>query len=201
MNIIYKTQRGLLFKPAVLNRVAPLFFGPRLTRTIRLKGVGLEAREIHIALGNENLMGLSPQMREQLERRVQALCRHQGIETLGVTRGVKPESLNLLAQEGRRGDRFIIALALLKIEEVLGKAGGQRVILVSDQKLAFYLAVRVSDRFKLPVLLQCRNPRQHEAAVLRMLHQEGLALSLAVLKPARWRKDDIISCWMRATPV
>lgn len=180
-----------MFKPSVLNRVAPLFFGPRLSRAIRLKGVGLEARELLIPLGNENWDGLAPQIREHFGKRVTTLCRKQEIESLGVTRDLQPESLGSMAME-RRGDNFIVALALLRIEESLGKIGGRRVILVSDQKLAFLLAVKVSERFKVPVFLQSVNPRQHEATALRMLHQEGLAISLSTLKPAKWKHDDIV---------
>ena len=94
--------------------------------------------------------------------------------------------------EGRRGDYFIISLALLRLEEMLECIRAQRVILVSDQELAYTLAVEISERFKLPVFLQTANPRQHEPAVLTMLRQQGLALSLALLKPAGWKEDDII---------
>jgi hypothetical protein len=192
LTIVYKQQRGFLFRPEVLNRVAPLFFGPRLSRAIQLKDAGLNGRVLHIPLGCENWENLRPQIREEFGQRVQSLCRKQGIESLGITRGLSLESLGSLALQSRSGDKFITALALLKIEEVLGQTGGQRVILVSDQKLAFKLAVKVSERFKLPVFLQCANPSRHEATALRILHQEGLAISLGVLKPAKWKDDDII---------
>ena len=93
--------------------------------------------------------------------------------------------------EGRRGDYFIIP-GSAKTGGDAGVYRAQRVILVSDQELAYTLAVEISERFKLPVFLQTANPRQHEPAVLTMLRQQGLALSLALLKPAGWKEDDII---------
>ncbi|MGE5543799.1 MAG: hypothetical protein ACM3UW_02400 [Bacillota bacterium] len=176
----------------MLNRIAPLFFRPRSSRTIRLNEIGLEAREIHIPLGSENWDFLDQRIGEQFGQKVKSLCRKQDIESLGITRNLRTDRLSSLALEGRRGDKFIVVLALLKIEEILGRIRAQRVILVSDQELAYCLAVKVSERFKLPVSLQTVHPAQHESMALRMLHQEGLALSLAALKPARWQDEDIV---------
>ena len=192
LTILNRTQGGLLFKPAVLNRVAPLFFGPRFSRSIRIREVRLEARELHIPLGDENWDYLGQPIREQFEHKIQALCRKQEIECLGITRGLRQERLNSLALNYRKGGNFIVALALLRIEEILERVRAKRVILVSDQQLAYCLAVKVSERFKLPVFLQTVNPRQHESIALRMLHQEGLAVSLTALKPARWKDSDIV---------
>lgn len=180
-----------MFKQSVLNRVAPLFFGPRLSRVIRLKGVGLQAQELLIPLGNENWESLNPQIRDYFVQKVVNLSRKQGIESLGVTRNLEPGTLESMTTQ-RRGDSFIIALALLRIGEGLEKIRGRRVILVSDQKLAFPLAVISSERFKVPVFLQSINPRQHEATAMRMLRQEGLAIALSKLSPGKWADDDIV---------
>jgi len=192
LTILNRTQGGFLFKPAVLSRVAPLFFGPRLSRRIRIEEVGLNVREIHIPLGDENWEYLGQQIRGQFEQKIQTLCRKQGIECLGISRDLQEERLASLALVKRTGDKFIVALAMLKIEELLGRVRAQRLILVSDKELAYCLAAKVSERFKLPVFLQTANPRQHESSALRMMRREGLALSLAALKPAGWKDNDII---------
>ena len=192
LTIANRPQGGPLFKPAVLNKVASLFFAPRISRTIRIKEVGLEVRELHIPLENESLYYLDPRLKEQFRQKLEALCRKLGIESLGISRVLRPGIMSPRTVEGRRGDYFIISLALLRLEEMLECIRAQRVILVSDQELAYTLAVEISERFKLPVFLQTANPRQHEPAVLTMLRQQGLALSLALLKPAGWKEDDII---------
>jgi len=192
LTIAHRPREGPLFKPAVLNRVASLFFTPRISRTIRIKEVGLEVWELHIPLGNEGLYNLAPQLREKFGQKLEAMCRKLGIESLGLSRILRPGIISPLAVEGRRGDHFIISLALLRLVEMLEYKRARRVILVSDQEMAYTLAVRISERLKLPVFLQTANPRQHEAAALRMLQQHGLALSLALLKPAGWKDDDIV---------
>ncbi len=191
LTTFYRGRRGLLFKPSVLNRVAPLFFGPRLSRVIALTKVGLLAKELLIPLGHENWKSLTPEIRETLGQRVLHLCQKQKIQSLGVSRGLPPDSLGSLAAK-RRGDNFIMALALLKIAESLGQTRGRRIILVSDQKLAFSLAVLVSERFKVPVFLQSTTPCRHEAFAWRMLYREGLAISLSAINPAQWKDDDIV---------
>lgn len=192
LTIPYRPQRGPLFKPAVLNRVASIFFGPRISGIIRMKEVELEVWELHIPLENESLYHLDPQHKEQCRQKLAALCRKLGIKSLGVSRVLRPGIMGSLAVEGRRGDCFIIALALLRLEEMLEFVRARRVILVSDQELAYTLAVEISERLKLPVFLQTANPRQHEPTVLRMLQRYGLALSLALLNPAGWKDDDIV---------
>ena len=177
-------RRGFLFKPTVLNRVAPLFFTPRGWQGIRLKEVGLEASGLIIPLGIENWNSLTPEVREHFEKRILVWCRKHEIGSLGVNRGLNGEGFDPVAI-GKRGDLFIMALALLRVAESLGRYGGRRVILVSDQGLAFSLAVKVTERFKVPVVLQSIRPIRHEAAAWHMFRQEGLAMSLSTLNPAK----------------
>jgi len=183
--------RGPLSKTQVLNRIAPFLLAPRVAREIRLDLFDIQAREIRLPLGNDNWQVLRPSIQKSFWEKIDGLCAKEDITSLGITRGMKA-SVMLPGVRVQNGGRFIVGLALLRIEEALNKGTAQRVILASDHSAAFSLAVQVADTFKMPIMLQSMAPVRHEAMAWQVYRREGLALSLACFNPEIWTANDII---------
>lgn len=190
VNIIESERRAIRFGSGVLNRVAPLFFRPRLQTVIKMDRIGLGGFRVVIPLTSTGWSQVNDETRQKLFRQSLGVCSNNNLPLIAVNRGLS-EDLDL-NHKLHTGDYLITTLALLKTELIAERMITRRVVIAGADLPFFQLARLMQERYQIPVTLQSMKPAELEAEASRMLYRDGIPLTIAPFNPQSWAQKDII---------
>ena len=191
LNIVNQNKTGPGYKKIFLDMLAPFFFAPRLQKIIKLPYMEACGGNIMIPLGSSQLNLLKQAGRQAMAQRLTAMLQEYQLKFLAADRRLQGEITDIFpGQVMVFGDNFIKALAHVFIENILEHRNLQRIIVVgSIEDFPFF--VHSLNRFGLPISIQTLCPQQQEALVHQLLYEKGLAVSISLLNPDHWGKDDL----------
>jgi len=190
-NILDSDRRGLFSQKMFLERMAPVFFAPRVERLIDIPDLGSLGCNITIPLGAGNLALLEAETRQIMAEKSQSLADEYQLPRLAVDRCLKSllhgwmPAGNLLF-----GDDFIKALAAVLVTRMLSRRELKKLIIVGDMANPLPFVSRLCS-LGLPVSLQSYHPARYEVLSYRLLYEKGWALAASYLEPATWEKGDL----------
>jgi hypothetical protein len=188
LSLLPGEKKGPLFKPRVLNRIAPFFFSPRLRGALVIPELGLTGFRLMIFMGPTNWENMEEKNKLHFAQRVHTICVDRGISELGVSR-----RLDTRLFAGCDGENFVTAWALVWIKEQVTKHKVRRLVIISDHNPEL-LVQSMMERYSLPVTWQSNEPVKHEPEALKLLYRTGIPVSLAPFQPQDWEAGDLIIC-------
>lgn len=191
-HLISKDRSGLAFRKTFLDRLAPLFFGPRIETLINFEPLGLRGCNVLLPLGPGNWNTLEPERREAILQQSQRILNNYRVPALAADRGLKKELLQLSTSFPLLfGDNFIKALALAMIRFFLNNRTLKRLVVVGEMP---YLPefTETLKQFDIPVSIQNYFPARYEVMAYHLLYEKGIAVSTSYLNPRGWEAGDLI---------
>jgi len=190
-NILGNDRRGLFSQKIFLERMAPVFFGPRVERLIDIPDLQSRGCNITIPLGAGNLAVLDRETRQAMAEKSQSLIDEYQLPSLAVDRRLKSVLHGLMpAVNLIFGDNFIKALAAALVARMLSRREVKKLIIVGDMDKPLGFASRLCG-FGLPVSIQSYHPARYEVLSYRLLYENGCVFSTSYLDPANWEKGDL----------
>ncbi|MDD2620412.1 MAG: hypothetical protein PHC92_07065 [Syntrophomonadaceae bacterium] len=191
-NLKNTDRRGIFCQKFILDRLAPVFFGPRVERLIDLQDLGSRGCNITLPLGPGNLKMLEPQNRENIVNKSKAILEEYNLPAMAVDRRHKKQFSELFNQLPLVfGDNFIKALASVMIRETLSRRNINKLVVVGDTEYFADFICEISN-LGIPVSLQSHNPCRQEVMAYRLLYEKGHAVSTSYIKPQHWQRGDLI---------
>lgn len=191
-NLINDDRMGLVYRKKFLDRLAPIFFAPRVQNLIQLPGLNGQGCNIVLPLGQGNLELLSTKLQQNLMKRSYKLAEGFRLDRMAVDRRLKEKF-----QEPDRGftiffgENFIKALAYVFIRESLSRRDINKLVVVGEiEELSYFL--REIAEFDIPVSLQTSHPARYEVLLHRMLYENGNAVSTSRVNPHKWEKGNLV---------
>lgn len=190
-NILGNDRRGLFSQKLFLERMAPVFFAPRVERLIDIPDLGSQGCNITIPLGAGNLAALEAETRQAMAEKSQSLMDEYQLPRLAVDRRLK-SSLNGWLPAGNLlfGDDFIKALAVALVTRMLSRRELKKLIIVGEMDNPLAFVSRLCG-LGLPVSLQSYHPARYEVLSYRLMYEKGWAMAASYLEPATWEKGDL----------
>lgn len=191
-NLMNRDRKGLVYQKAILDRLAPMFFLPRIQRCIELSCLGFKGYNVMLPMGAGNLNDLQPENQERLMHRSVQLSMDLNLKTMAVDRSLKgkfteePQEFKLLF-----GDRFIQALAVVWTAGIVSRQAVNRIVLVGETQ-DFMAFTDFMTEFGVPVCIQALHPSRYEVMAHELLYQKGSVVSVGALNPLRWETGDLI---------
>ncbi|HNX28827.1 MAG TPA: hypothetical protein PKN87_05375 [Syntrophomonadaceae bacterium] len=191
-NLTDKTKTGLAYKKVFLDRLAPLFFAPRLQRIIKISCLNACGGNILLPLGVGNLNKIQQGSKRILALKTGALLEEYELRYLAVDRRLKNEVTDICSgQELVYGDNFIKALSHVFIKAFLSRYELNKIIIVGSTE-DFSCFISSLEQYCLPVSIQTIFPQRHEIFVHQLLYEKGQAVSTSYLTPENWGRDDLV---------
>ncbi|MGE5417620.1 MAG: hypothetical protein ACM3UZ_12860 [Acidobacteriota bacterium] len=183
-------HRGILSRPGILNRIAPVFLHPRPKKDLHIKGLGLTGTQLMIPMGTGNWQSLSDRNKISMAAKARQVALDK-LETPNILVSRGGTEQELMEPGDRNGDYFVSALTSKLAGHWLEKADAKRVIVAGDDTLTAVAALLIADRYRIPVIWQSLHPEKHEVTVSRALYRHGIPISLMPFDPAGWKKTDL----------
>lgn len=185
-------KRGFIYRKGFLDRLAPLFFAPRVERLIDLRGFNLRGCQLSIPLGPGNLDLLDRETRRDMVERASFLLADYGLQQAAVPRKLRsflPQSWESLVPVVF-GEDFIKALAVTAVAGQFSRHDLKKIIVVGEVEHfpAFIISLA---GYGIPVSLQSRQPARYELLAHRLLYAQGYAVSTSYLNPAEWEEGEL----------
>ncbi len=191
-NLINQTRTGLAFKKVFLDKLAPLFYVPRLKKIIKIPYLEACGGNIMLPLGVSNLHDLQHESKHIFARKIDSLLHEYQLNYLAVDRRLKNELTEITnGQVIVYGDNFIKALAHVIIKNLLNRYELHKIIIVGTTE-DFPGFISSLEQYCLPISLQALYPRQQELFAHHLLYEKGQAVSTSYLNPQNWERDDLI---------
>jgi hypothetical protein len=192
LNWNHKDKRGFIYRKGFLNRLAPLFFAPRVERLIELQGFNLRGCQLSIPLGPGNLDLLDRETRRDMVARAGFLLADYGLQQAAVPRKLRsslPQIWESLVPVVF-GEDFIKALAVTAVAWNFSRHDLKKIIVVGEVE---HFATFISNLagYGIPVSLQSCQPTRYELLAHRLLYTEGYAVSTSYLNPAEWEEGEL----------
>jgi len=191
-NLINTDRRGIAFKKIFLDRLAPIFFFPRVEKLIDLRELNSRGCNIILPLGQGNLRILEPENQRAILNKSTTILNEYKLQTMAVDRRLKPQFLEL--SNGFSpvfGDNFIKALAFVLIRESLVKKKIGKMIIVGDTE-KFPNFIEELTIYDVPISIQNYNPSRYELLAHHLLYEKGYAVSTSYLNPENWGDRDLV---------
>lgn len=188
-------KKGLTGKKFFLDRLAPIFFSPRLEKLIDLQEIDSKGCSILLPLSPRNLNIMAPEKQEMMFKKAVAIAESCGLNMMAVDRRLSGFKRKLLELSGGFspvfGDNFLKALAFVLVRESLSRKNIKKLVIagVTDYFTDF---VEEIAGFGVPVSLQSYNPARSELVAYRLLYEKGQAVSINYLDPKNWDEDDLV---------
>ncbi|MDD2511192.1 MAG: hypothetical protein PHP26_10700 [Syntrophomonas sp.] len=185
-------RRGLIYRKSILDRLAPLFFPPRVEKLIYLDGLNSRGCNISLPLGPGNLRLLDVEKQENISLRSAEILEAYQLPAMAVDRLHKEQlrplfpSLPLVF-----GDNFIKALASVFVREILSRRGIRKLIITGETEY-FSEFIAETAALGVPVSLQSTHPTRYEVLAYHLLYEKGQAVSTSYLKPANWERGELV---------
>ncbi|NSW82978.1 MAG: hypothetical protein HPY90_06820 [Syntrophothermus sp.] len=194
LDILPENRRGLLARELLRDRLAPLVLRPRAKQGVSLPELGLHTHQLLLPIGPGDWKVLKPETRLKLWTATQKTAKKIGGAVLAVNRGLRPlpsQNPELFPIPVSRGDLFVLALALIVVEEGLNRYGREKLWLVGDFPGLFGL-ISLIGRIGAPVAIQSFYPSRFETIAYRILYEQGMALSVSYFNPSNWGPEDMV---------
>ena len=191
-NLRNQDRRGLIYRKSILDRLAPLFFSPRVEKLIHLDGLNSQGCNILLPLGPGNLRLLDAEKQENISQRSTEILEDYQLPAMAVDR-LHKEQLRLLFPSLPLvfGDNFIKALASVFIREIHSRRGIKKVIITGETEY-FPEFVAETAALGVPVSLQSTHPSRYEILAYHLLYEKGQAVSTSYLKPEKWERGELV---------
>ncbi|MDD3888915.1 MAG: hypothetical protein PHR65_03225, partial [Syntrophomonadaceae bacterium] len=191
-NLINTDKRGLAYRKFFLEKLAPIFFRPRIARLIDLADVHLKGCNIVLPLGRGNFQLLEEDKQQDLFNYSIHMSSEFNLPALAVDRRLKEQLLKLSNDFPLIfGDNFIKALACAYIKKWLGVRAIKKIIIAGETEYFMNFIEHIA-RFGRPVSIQNYNPTHYEILAYRLLYEKGSAVSTSYFNPASWEAGDFI---------
>lgn len=191
-NLMESDKRGLVYQKYLLDRLAPFFFAPRVTRVIDLSVINARGYHVVMPLGEGNLNRMEPERQVQMLSKSIEVTRDFNLPALAVDRRLK--SRFVVSEVGLKvvfGDHFIKALAAAYIKHSLSRHDIKRIVIATDHEdLVDFM--EYASRFDLPVSIQSFQPARYEPVAYQMMYDNGRIVSTSMFNPQSWSKGDLV---------
>lgn len=185
-------RRGIFCQKFILDRLAPVFFAPRVERLIDLRDLGSKGCNIILPLGPGNLRMLEPENQENIVNKSAAILEDFNLPALAVDRRHKKQFSELFNRLSLVfGDNFIKALASVLVKETLSRRDIKKLVIVGDTDCFADFITEISN-LGIPVSLQSYHPGRQEILAYRLLYEKGHAVSTSYINPQNWQRGDLI---------
>lgn len=191
-NFIDTEKRGLAYRKFVLDRLAPIFFRPRIARLINLADINVKGCNIVIPLGPNNFQILEKEKQKSVFEKSTDLINEYNLPVLAVDRRLKQQFLKLSNSFPLIfGDNFIKALASVLIRQMLTAKDIKKLVIAGETDKFTDFIERIAE-YGVPVSIQSYNPARYELLTYRLLYEKGNAVSNSYFNPENWDKDDLV---------
>ncbi|QGU00495.1 hypothetical protein SYNTR_1901 [Candidatus Syntrophocurvum alkaliphilum] len=192
LNMMEKEKKGLVYQKLILDKLAPLFFSPRVENLLDLEDVGSKGCKLILPLGNDNWNQLTKNTQEQVLNKSSKIMKEYSLNTLAVDRRLKSNFHELSNNFSMVfGDNFIKALSINYLEQMLSKREVKRIIIAGIIPDLDIFIEKLCD-YSIPVSLQNFYPSKYEQFAYRLLYDKGVAVSTSFVTPSTWEKGDLI---------
>lgn len=192
MNMLDHNRQGLAAKKYFLDRVAPIFFYPRVEHLIDFRELGLKGCNVLLPLGAGNWQQLEADMRGYMWKKSEGILQEYAVASMAADRRLKKtfapsEAMFPLIF----GDNFVKALAAVLVRHTLERRQVDKLVVVGNMLELLPLLEHLSG-YKLPISVQNQHPVSSEITAQRLLYEKGLAISNSYISPENWSKGDLI---------
>jgi hypothetical protein len=192
LNMKNQDRTGLAFRKVFLDRLAPLFFGPRVQTLVDFEPLGFKGCSVLLPLGPANWNILTPDLQENILQQSQPILNDYCVSGLGIDRLLKKQLLQLSTSFPLIfGDNFIKALAFAMIRYYLSCRAFKRLVVVGEMP-DMQEFVQSLKQFDIPVSIQNYFPGSYEVMAYHMLYEKGIAISTSYLNPRDWEPGDLV---------
>ncbi|MDD3269205.1 MAG: hypothetical protein PHX14_07780 [Syntrophomonadaceae bacterium] len=191
-NLKSMDRRGIFCRKYILDRLAPVFFSPRVEKLIDLRDLGARGCNIRLPLGPGNLRMLEPETQENIVNKSTAILEDFKLPAMAVDRRHKKQFSELFKSLPLVfGDNFIKALASVLVRETLSRRDIKKLVVVGDTDYFADFINEISN-LGIPVSLQSHHPSRQEVLAYRLLYEKGHAISTSYIKPQQWQRGDLV---------
>ncbi|MGE5389754.1 MAG: hypothetical protein ACM3PE_01695 [Deltaproteobacteria bacterium] len=191
-NILDSDRRGLFSQKLFLERMAPVFFAPRVEKLIEIPDLQARGCNINLPLGAGNLAVLEQETRQAMAEKSLGLINDYGLSRLAVDRGLKKRALQglLPAANLTFGDCFIKAMAAALVARMLSRRELKKIIIVGELENPLAFTARLC-QYGLPVSMQSYHPARYEILSYKLLYEKGYPFATSWLDPGTWERGDL----------
>ena len=192
-NILDSDRRGLFSQKVFLERMAPVFFAPRVEKLIEIPDLQARGCNINLPLGAGNLAVLEPETRQTMADKSLGLINEWGLPRLAVDRELKKSALQGLLPTVNLtfGDGFIKAMAAALVARMLSRRELKKIIVVGELANPLAFTARLC-QYGLPVSMQSNNPARYEVLSYKLLYEKGCPFATSWLEPGSWERGDLV---------
>jgi len=192
LNMLDRNRRGLTTRKYFLDRLAPVFFSPRVEHLIHLKDLGFRGCNVFFPLGPDNWKQMESDQRGFMWKKSESIMQDFAVGNMAADRRLK---MSLQTGEAKFpllfGDNFIKALAAVMVKHALERKTINKLIMVGKMAELFPLVDHLGG-YGLPVSVQNQCPARDEAIAWRLLYDKGWAVSNSYISPENWMQGDLI---------
>jgi len=192
-SILDNDRRGLFSQKLFLERMAPVFFGPRVEKLIEIPDLRARGCSINLPLGAGNLAVLEPDTRQTMAEKSLCLINDYGLPCLAADRRLKKWAFQglLPAVDMTFGDSFIKAMAAALVTRMLSRRELKKIIVVGELEDPLAFTARLCE-YGLPVSMQSYHPARYEVLSYKLLYERGCTLATSYFDPAGWERGDLV---------
>jgi hypothetical protein len=192
LHMLDHKRQGLAARKYFLDRLAPVFFSPRVEHLIDFGDLGLKGCNVLLPLGESNWQQLEADMRGYMWKKSEGILQEYAVTNMAADRRLKKtfepsEAMFPLVF----GDHFIKALAAVLVRHTLERRSVDKLVLVGNMAELLPLLDHLSD-YRLPISVQNQQPGRGEITAQRLLYEKGLAISNSYISPENWTQGDLI---------
>lgn len=192
LNMMDRNRQGLASRKFFLDRLAPLFYSPRVEHLIHFGDLGVKGCNIFMPLGEGNWQQLEAENRSLMLGKSEGILQEYALQKMAADRRLK----NVFADTEAMfplvfGDNFIKALAAVLVRQVLEMRAVNKLVLVGDMLELMPLLENLG-RYLLPISVQNMHPARYETTAYQLLYEKGLAITNSCLCPHSWEEGDLI---------
>ncbi|HPT70374.1 MAG TPA: hypothetical protein PKW50_09515 [Syntrophomonas sp.] len=192
LNMLDRNRRGLTARKYFLDRLAPVFFTPRVEHLIHLDDLGFRGCNVFFPLGPDNWKQMESDQRGFMWKKSESIMHDFAVGSMAADRRLKMSLQNGEAKFPLLfGDNFIKALAAVMVKHVLERRAINKLVMVGEMAELIPLLDHLGG-YGLPVSVQNQRPACDEALAWRLLYDKGWAVSNSYIRPENWSCGDLI---------
>ncbi len=192
LNMMDRNRQGLAARKFFLDRLAPIFYSPRVEQLINFGELGVKGCNVFLPLGEANWQQLEAGLRSRMLEKSEGILQEYALQEMAADRRLKKTLINSSAMFPLIfGDNFIKALAAVLVRQALECQAIEKLVLVGDMNELLPLLENLG-RYLLPISVQNTHPARYEYTAYHLLYEKGLAISNSYLSPESWVEGDLI---------
>lgn len=192
LNMMSQDRQGLAARKFFLDRLAPIFYSPRVNNLIHFEDLGVKGCNVFLPLGQANWKQLEENRRTNMLFRSEGILQEYDLLRMAADRRMK-KLLEITAPMFPVifGDNFIKVLAAVLVRDTLQNHAVDKLIVVGDMPDLIPLLEHLA-RYLVPISVQNTQPARFEYTAYKLLYERGLAVSNSYICPESWEKGDLI---------